>query len=120
VDRYQELGYLDMLSGFRCSGAMLRNEIINYPVQGTAFHCLLLTFIMADELMVSEGWRSKLVGQIHDSIVIDAHPDEVEHVVDSIRYIATTRLPAEWPWIIVPMEIEVDEYGVDSPWFKEK
>ena len=38
---YQKYGYVDMLTGFRCSGVMSRNDCINYPVQGAAFHCLL-------------------------------------------------------------------------------
>ncbi len=118
VEQYRRRGYLRMLTGFVCSGVMGRNEIINYPIQGTAFHCLLLTFTLLDRVMVEEGWASRLVGQIHDSIVMDVHPDEVDHIRKVTNHIVKKRLPAKWDWIIVPLEVEVETYGVDGPWVK--
>ncbi len=116
VDKYRKKGYLKMLTGFQCSGIMRNNEIINYPIQGTAFHCLLLTFIKLDEVMRKEGWDSRLVGQIHDSIIMDVHPDEFAHVQETAHRIVREELPKIWDWIIVPLEIEIDAYEVDSPW----
>jgi len=105
-----------MLTGFTCSGVMKKNEIFNYPIQGTAFHCLLLTFIMLDKVMREEKWDSRLIGQIHDSIVMDVHPDEKEHVESTAHRIVGEELPSKWKWINVPLEIEIDTYGVDQPW----
>lgn len=119
VAEYQRKGYLKMLTGFTCSGVMRKNEIFNYPVQGTAFHCLLKTFIKADAAMRKEKWDSKLIGQIHDSIVMDIHPDEINHIKGTLNRIVREELPAEWPWIIVPLEIELETYKVDGPWIKE-
>ena len=39
VEAYQKKGFFDMYTGFRCSGIMKKNEVINYPVQGAAIHC---------------------------------------------------------------------------------
>ena len=47
------------------------------PSAGAAFHCLLKTFIEVDKIMRKENWDSRLVGQIHDSILLDVHPDEL-------------------------------------------
>ncbi len=118
VDKYRKNGYLKMHTGFTCSGVMKRNEIINYPVQGSGFHCLLFTFIALDKLMREEGWRSSLVGQIHDSIVMNIYPDEFEHIKESALKIVREDLPKAWPWIIVPLEIDLDVYDVDGPWLK--
>ena len=118
VKKYRKRGYLKMLTGFECSGVMRRNEIINYPIQGTAFHCLLLTFIKLDEVMQKEGWDSRLIGQIHDSIIMDVHPDELSHIEETAHRIVREELPAAWPWIIVPLEIELETYAVDGPWVK--
>ncbi len=116
VAKYRRKGYLRTYTGFTCSGVMKKNEIVNYPIQGTAFHCLLMTFILMDETMRKEGWKSRLVGQIHDSMVIDVFPPELEHIKAMLKDIVENRLPKMWPWIIVPLEIEVDEYEVDRPW----
>ena len=118
VAEYRRKGFLQMFTGFICSGLMRKNEIVNYPIQGTAFHCLLKTFIRTDEIMRKEKWDSRLVGQIHDSMVIDAHPDEVEHIRGTLNRIVREELPRAWPWIIVPLEIEMETFGVDSPWIK--
>jgi DNA polymerase I len=118
VEKYRKQGYLQMLTGFVCSGVMRKNEIINYPIQGTAFHCLLLTFTLLDEAMQKEGWDSKLIGQIHDSIVMDVNPDEREHIENTAHRIVREELPKIWNWINVPLEIEITTYGVDKPWIE--
>lgn len=118
VEKYRRKGWLQMLTGFVCSGELRRNEILNYPIQGTAFHCLLLTFIKLDEAMRQERWDSRLVGQIHDSILVDANPEEVEHIAATTASIVKEHLPTAWPWIIIPLEIEVEQYAVDGAWVK--
>jgi len=119
VKKYRRLGYLEMLTGFTFSGVMRKNEIINYPMQGTAFHCLLYTFIELDKMMRDEGWDSRLVGQIHDSILMDVHPEELPRVEQAIRMIVKEMLPAAWKWIIVPLDVEIERYEIDQPWVKK-
>ena len=34
---YQRKGYFDLLTGFRCSGIMRRNEVVNYLFRGLLF-----------------------------------------------------------------------------------
>ena len=116
VSQYHKLGYLHTHTGFTCSGLMRKNEIVNYPIQGSAFHCLLFTFIELDKISHAEKWKTKLVGQIHDSIVLDTHPDELEHVKKTLHNIVSKTLREAWDWIIVPLEIEIEEYDVDAPW----
>jgi DNA polymerase-1 len=116
VRDYRKRGWLKMHTGFVCSGIMRRNEIFNYPIQGSAFHCLLFTFIELDRIMLKEKWKSKLIGQIHDSILIDADPSELPRIKEALQAIVKETLPNAWKWIIVPLEIDVDEYAVDHPW----
>lgn len=117
--RYEKKGTFPLYTGFTCGGVMKRNEVVNYPVQGAAFHCLLWSFIQIDRISREEGWRSKLIGQIHDSMILDVHPDELEHVKATIRRVTTVDLPKHWKWITVPLDIDIDEYPVDSPWVME-
>jgi len=116
VRQYQRKGYFTMHTGFRCSGVMTKNEVINYPVQGAAFHCLLWSFIQIDRIMREEGWDSRLVNQIHDALILDVHPDELEHVTRTVRRVTCVDLPKAWKWIIVPLDVEADLCGVDESW----
>jgi DNA polymerase I-like protein with 3'-5' exonuclease and polymerase domains len=118
VAQYRRAGYLRMFTGFICSGELARNEIINYPIQGTAFHCLLQTFILLDDAIQRLDLQSRLVGQIHDSVLIDAHPSEVSWIEQEVKRIIREDLPAKWDWIVVPLEVDMDEYAVDGPWVK--
>ena len=66
-----------------------------------------------------EGWNSRLVGQVHDSLNIDALPEEVEHIEQTMKRIVREDLPATWSWIIVPLDIDIEVYPIDSPWVHE-
>ena len=120
MNMYRKKGYFQMHTGFICSGIMGRNEVVNYPVQGSAFHCLLWSFIQMDKIMRKEHWDTKLVGQIHDSIILDVLPDELSHVKETLYDVTTKKLPQTWKWIIVPLKIDIDEYGVDEPWLEKE
>lgn len=117
---YQKHGYIDMLTGFRCSGVMTRNEVINIPIQGSAFHCLLWAFISVDKVMREEHWKSRLIGQIHDSMLLDVHPEEIKHVTHTVQRITCEDLPKAWDWIIVPLEIEAEVCPVDGAWSEKE
>lgn len=118
--KYQGRGYFNSLTGFRCYGIMNRKEVINWPVQGSAFHCLLWCFIRIDEIMREENWQSRLVGQVHDSMVFDIHPPELEHVVQTVKRVTEVELREAWSWINVPMTIEAEVCQVDESWYHKK
>ena len=116
VAKYYRKGHLNLLTGFTCSGFIGQNDINNYPIQGAAFHCLLKTFIKLNQEIKARGLKSRLIGQIHDEVVLDAHPSEIETLKSLLRWIACEWLLDEWKWIIVPMEIETSLYDVDANW----
>lgn len=113
---YLKNGQFRNHTGFILSGQMNKKDVINYPVQGAAFHCLLWCFIEIDKVIRKEKWDTKLIGQIHDSAVLDVNPDELEHVVAVIKHITMTKLNATWKWINVPLKVEADLSGVDCSW----
>ena len=116
--RYQQTGWFPLKTGFRCSGLMKRNDAINYPVQGAAFHCLLWSLIQLVRWMKKSKMRSVIVGQIHDSIVADVHRDELDDYVAEARRVMTEAIRDAWKWIIVPLEIEVEV--AETNWFEKK
>ncbi len=117
---YKSCGYIDMYTGFRCSGVFRKNEVINYPIQGSAFHCLLWTFIQLDRILREDGWDSRIVGQIHDAMVFDVLPQERDDLLRLIHRVGTVDLRAYWDWLIVPMELESEICPVDCPWSEKE
>ena len=117
---YQRKGYLEMLTGFRCSGLMSEKDVTNYPFQGTAFHCLLKVFIELDRLAYSEGWDSFPVFQVHDDVTLDVNPGELDKVSAEMYRIATEELPRQWEWISVPLEVEMEKGEVDQSLAEKK
>jgi len=120
-NEYRKNGYIDLLTGFRCSGVMGKNDVSNYGTQGAAFHCLLWSFIELDKMRIREKWDTCLVGQIHDAIILDINPNELDHVIKSAKRITTLDLLEHWKWIIIPLEVEMELCSIDAPWSaKEK
>lgn len=114
--KYQSNGYVDLLTGFRCQGIMGKNDAINYPVQGAAFHCLLWSFIRITDILEQSGMKSRIIGQIHDAIIFDIFPPELEKVKKIATKVMTVDLPKAWKWIIVPLRVEFDVGEVDKSW----
>lgn len=119
-DKYLENGGFPTLTGFRIDGVMGRNDVINYPVQGSAFHCLLWSLIQLNRWLRKNKMRSKIVGQIHDSIVADVHEDELEDYLAQAKQIMTQDLLKKWKWIIVPLDVEAEVTPVDGTWYEKK
>lgn len=115
-EKYKKTGSFDMLSGFRCGGVMGKNESINHPIQGTAFHILLWSFIEVDKAMILEKWKSRLIGEVHDSMLLDVHPDELKKVIETINDIIKNKLKKHFEWINVPIDIEINVGEVDGSW----
>ena len=70
--------------------------------------------------MQEEKWDSRIIGQIHDAIILDVHPDELEHVKKVIHRVTCEDLPKAWKWIIVPLEIEIECCPVDKSWAEKE
>lgn len=120
INFYYKKGYIETIFGHRRGGFLSRNQIINTPIQGTAFHCLLWSLIQVNNLKKAEGWKTRLIGQIHDSLVIDLHPEEQDYVIPIIRRIMCEDLRKAVPEIIVPLEVEVDITEINGSWYTKK
>ncbi len=100
--------------------AMSRNDITNYPIQGSAFHCLLWVLIRLQEWLDANDMKTLIVGQMHDSINFDAPPDEVGAFLNEVERIITEDLPRAWPWIVVPLKVDVAVADVDRSWHEKR
>jgi DNA polymerase I len=120
VKDYLKKGYVDTFFGFRRTGYLERNQIINTPVQGTAFHCLLWAYNRLDELFTKKEMQSKLIGQIHDSILVDTHLEEKERVWKLMKRVMEKEITETFDWLVVPLEVEIEATDVDRPWSTKK
>ncbi len=70
---------------------------INSPLQGTAADIIKLAMNELDRRLRAEGWRAKMVLQVHDELVFDAPPDEIPALANLVRecmsQVASLRVP---------------------------
>ena len=86
-------------------------QILNYPVQGFSADLVQLACIRTFRLFKEKDLLSKLILTVHDSIVVDTHPDE-EEIVKEILTEAMTKVGEEAEKrfnysIVVPLGIEI-------------
>jgi hypothetical protein len=119
-DEYLVKGYFDTYTGFRISGVMNRKQVINYPVQGSAFHCLLWSLIRINRELKRRGLRSRIAGQIHDSIIGDVHVDELDEYLSIVKHYSTVAIRKAFPWLNVPLVVENEICPVGASWYYKK
>lgn len=83
---------------------------INAPIQGSAADMIKVAMIQVHEWMIQENLKSKMILQVHDELVFDAHKDEVELLKSEIPKIMANAVK-----IIVPLEVEV---GLGKDWLE--
>lgn len=115
-NEYLEKGSFDTLTGFRISGNLKKNQVINYPVQGSAFHCLLWSMCEVNKRLRKLKMKSRVSGQIHDSLIGDVVIEELATYLKIVKYVMTKRLRSKWKWINVPIDVEVEIAPPDGTW----
>jgi DNA polymerase-1 len=58
---------------------------LNTPIQGTAADIIKLAMIEVSKRLKQGGYQSKLILQVHDELIIDAAPDEIEAVSSLLK-----------------------------------
>lgn len=103
-------GYAETLYGrrrpipeLRSSNYNLRSfgerTAMNHPMQGTAADLMKLAMIEVDRRLRAEGFESRMVLQVHDELVFEAPPAELERLSVMVREamagVAELRVPLE-------------------------
>lgn len=108
------LGRKRWLRDINSSNSVVRGfaerNAINMPIQGTAADMIKLAMISIHETFAERGYRSKMILQVHDELVFDAHVEEVEEIKPIILEKMRNALPLE-----VPIEAEL---GVGANWLE--
>ena len=117
---YQKNLYIESLDGFRYAGLMKRNDVFNYMIQGSACHSLLWSLNKIIDQFKEEGIKSRIIGQIHDELIIDVVPSELENIIKIARQIMCEEIKKYFKWIIVPLTVEMSISEINGNWYERK
>jgi len=117
---YQKKGYLDSYDGYRFYGPMSRNLSFNLGGQCSAYHVLQRTMNKMQAYIEEHNLKSKLIFQIHDALYYSAEPSEVEELKYWSWWYGTQEVREAWPWIAVPLQIEMETGPVGCNWAELK
>lgn len=53
---------------------------MNTPIQGSAADIIKLAMVRVDNRLINEKMKSRLILQVHDELIVEAHNDEVDEV----------------------------------------
>jgi DNA polymerase-1 len=111
VERAKEKGYAETLLGRR---RFLRNinsnnrvvrqfeerVAINMPIQGSAADMIKIAMINIHKKLVKLKLKTKMVLQVHDELLFDAHKDEVDELKPMIKELMEKALPLKVPVLV--------------------
>jgi len=81
---------------------------INAPIQGSAADMIKIAMINIQKWMDKEKLKSKMIMQVHDELIFDAHKDEMDKLKEKVVDLMTNAMDLD-----VPMEIGV---GIADNW----
>jgi DNA polymerase-1 len=96
--------------GVRSSGERLA---VNTPIQGTAADIIKLAMIGAARALDAERLRTRLILTIHDELLFEGPPEEV----DAVRALIEREMLAPWGDRSPPLAVDV---GVGRTWLEAK
>ncbi len=81
---------------------------VNTPIQGTAADLIKLAMIRIDRRLADEKYRARMLLQVHDELVFEVPPDEVEKLTEMVRHEMAGALEVSVPIIV--------DVGVGANW----
>lgn len=87
----------EITSGNAVVRGMAERNAVNAPIQGTSADIIKRAMIEIDEAMQNSSLRSRMILQIHDELVFDVHPDEIDQlkalVVEKMENVVKLSIP---------------------------
>jgi DNA polymerase-1 len=81
-------------------------EAINTEIQGSAADLIKLAMLNLHRRLKSEPWQARMLLQIHDELVFEAPPEEIERLAAMVRAEMTTPLEKRLQ-LEVPLKVDV-------------
>jgi DNA polymerase-1 len=98
----------DLTSDNRQRREMAERMALNAPIQGSAADVIKIAMLRVDQQLRDEGLRSRLLLQVHDELVLEVAPGELERVEAIVRGAMAGAADMS-----VPLEVSV---GIGSSW----
>ncbi len=122
-EKAEETGYAETLFGRkriipdikstnRQVKAMAERMAINSPIQGTAADIIKLAMINIDKVMKQRQMKSKMILQVHDELIFDAVPEELEELKVLVRELMENAVS-----LTVSLKVEM---GIGQNWYDLK
>jgi len=119
VDRARGTGYTETMLGRRrylpdlTSDVRQRREMaermaLNAPIQGSAADIVKVAMLRVDDALRTQGLRSRMLLQVHDELVLEVAPGELEQAEAVVREGMGGAIP-----LTVPLDVSV---GVGRTW----
>jgi DNA polymerase-1 len=77
---------------------------VNMPIQGTQADMIKMAMNRVHDRLGAEGLESRMLLQVHDELVFDAHPDEI----DTLRTLVEHEMKEALPLDGVPILVDID------------
>lgn len=111
VEKAKELGYAetilgrrrylkDIHSANRTVRQFAERNAINSPIQGAAADMIKVAMINVHKAMQAQGLKSKMLLQVHDELVFDAHKSELEVLKTLVRDNMVNAMPVSVPIVV--------------------
>ena len=121
IEQARELGYVETIMGRRrylrninSRNATVRGfderNAINAPIQGSAADMIKVAMVDIHREMQKRALKSKMILQVHDELVFDAHKTEVETLKEILEDKMVNAIK-----MAVPIEIEI---GLGDNWLQ--
>lgn len=105
--------------------AKAKREVVNMPVQSGASETLIIAHNIIDRYFMERGYRSLLINQVHDSLVVDYVPEELEEIVELcqdvmeniVDYAGRFMPNLDMSWLISPLKADAkigSHYGIEE------
>jgi DNA polymerase-1 len=108
LNRRRYLKDINSRNGMVRSGA--ERNAVNAPIQGSAADIIKLAMISIHKRFLKEGFKSKMLLQVHDELVFDAHKDELEIIKPIIKSEMENAFK-----LTVPLDVEM---GIGANWLE--
>jgi len=107
------LGRLRQIPEIRSANRNIRGfaerTAVNTPIQGTAADLIKLAMIRIDQRLKKHELRSAMLLTVHDELVFEVPPEELEPVRDLIR----DAMENVWPALKIPLKVNI---GIGQNW----
>jgi DNA polymerase-1 len=85
---------------------------MNSPIQGTAADIIKLAMVNIDRKLKEKGYDARLILQVHDELIIEAHQD----IAEEVRALLKSEMENA-ARLSVPLTVEISE---GKSWYEAK